>query len=160
MKNIVYILSIILISGICISCSTDDDSSNVSSEQAQISEFMQGNSFIISSFIDSGENETSDFTCYTFEFFADGIVAASNLNNTYSGNWGITQSTSDDDSSNDLDFYLNFNLTNDVEDLNDDWSVISYSSTTIELIDVSGGDGETVTLVFQVGSTSQECSTV
>lgn len=158
MKNIFYILSLILISGISVSCSTDDDSTNVTSEQRQISEFMQGNSFIISSFIDSGENETSEFTCYTFEFFADGIVTATSPNNTYSGNWGITQSNTDDDSSNDLDFYLNFNLTNDFEDLNDDWDIVSYNSTTLELIDVSGGNGGTDSLIFQTGTASGTCT--
>lgn len=53
----------------------------------------------------------------------------------------------DDDSQDDLDF--NFNLSNEFEDLSDDWDIISQSSTKIELIDVSGGNGGTDYLSFQ-----------
>ena len=35
------------------------------------------------------------------------------------------------------------------EDLNDDWDFISQSSTKIELIDVSGGNGGTDYLTFE-----------
>jgi len=38
-----------------------------------------------------------------------------------------------------LELVINFNLTNDFEDLNDDWHFVSQSSTKIELIDISGG---------------------
>ena len=34
------------------------------------------------------------------------------------------------------------------EDLTDDWDVVSHTATTISLIDVSGGNGGTDTLVF------------
>jgi hypothetical protein len=38
---------------------------------------------------------------------------------------------------------------NDFEDLNDDWDIISRSSTKIELIDISGGNGGTDYLTFE-----------
>jgi len=41
------------------------------------------------------------------------------------------------------------NLTNDFEDLNDDWDFISQSATKVELIDVSGGNGGTDYLTFE-----------
>jgi hypothetical protein len=40
-------------------------------------------------------------------------------------------------------------LTNDFEDLNDDWDFISQSANKIELLDVSGGSGETDYLTFE-----------
>jgi hypothetical protein len=40
-------------------------------------------------------------------------------------------------------------LTNDFEDLNDDWDIISHSPTKIELKDVSGGNGGTDYLTFE-----------
>ena len=38
---------------------------------------------------------------------------------------------------------------NDFEDLNDDWDIISQSSSKIELIDISGGNGGTDYLTFE-----------
>ena len=46
-------------------------------------------------------------------------------------------------------FNLYFDLTNDFEDLNDDWDFISQSANKIELLDVSGGSGETDYLTFE-----------
>ena len=40
-------------------------------------------------------------------------------------------------------------LTNNFEELNDDWDVVSQSATKIELIDVSGGNGGTDYLTFE-----------
>jgi hypothetical protein len=55
-----------------------------------------------------------------------------------------------DDSSDDLDFNIFFNVANDFEDLNDDWDIISQSSSKIELIDISGGNGGTDYLTFEI----------
>ena len=49
----------------------------------------------------------------------------------------------DDDNLDDLDFNINFNVSNKLDDLSDDWDIISYSDTEIKLIDVSGGNGGT-----------------
>lgn len=103
----------------------------------------------ISNFVDSGTNETSDFTGYNFTFSTDGKLTASNGTNTYTGTWSITDSNSDDDSKDDLDFNIYFNLTNNFEDLNDDWDISSQSETKLELIDVSGGNGGTDYLTFE-----------
>ena len=103
----------------------------------------------ISNFVDSGTNETSDFTGYNFTFSTDGKLTASNGTNYYTGTWSITDSNSDDDSKDDLDFNIYFNLTNDFEELNDDWDISSQSETKLELIDVSGGNGGTDYLTFE-----------
>jgi hypothetical protein len=36
-----------------------------------------------------------------------------------------------------------------IDDLSDDWDILSYSATKIELIDVSGGNGGTDYLTFE-----------
>lgn len=73
---------------------------------------------------------------------------ASNGTNNFDGTWSITGSNSGDDSQNDLELNINFNLSNDFEDLNDDWDFISQSPVKIELIDISGGNGGTDYLTF------------
>lgn len=102
----------------------------------------------ISNFNDSGINETANFNSYNFTFEDNGTLTASNGTNTYTGSWSITDSNSNDDSPDDLDFNVNFNLTNDFEDLNDDWDIISHTSSALQLKDVSGGNGGTDELTF------------
>ncbi|MBT8324788.1 MAG: hypothetical protein HKN99_10990 [Winogradskyella sp.] len=114
---------------------------------------MRVSSWRISSYIDSGEDETSDFEFYNFTFASDGTLTASNGTNTLVGSWSVTassSSSSDDDDDDDIDFNINFPVpdSNPFEDLNDDWDVISYTSTSIVLRDVSGGDGSVDSLSF------------
>lgn len=139
-------------------CSTDDDDGsflNDNSQQiAQVENTAESGTWRVTSYIDSGQDETNDFNGYDFTFGTDGTLTASNGSNTMTGTWSVTDSSnsSDDSSSDDdIDFNIFFPVpdTNDFEDLNDDWDIVSYTSTTISLIDVSGGNGGTDTLVFQ-----------
>lgn len=102
----------------------------------------------ITYFNDSGVDETANFSGYNFTFAPSGTLTATNGSTTYTGTWSITDSNSNDDSADDLDFNINFNLTNDFQDLNDDWDITSHSSSKIELIDISGGNGGTDYLTF------------
>lgn len=105
-------------------------------------------SWKITLFEDSGKNETSYFTGYVFQFTDLGVINASKGGTTVSGIWSI-DSSDDDDSPSDLDFNIFFNLTNEFEELNDDWEIKSHSATKIELIDISGGDGDIDYLTFE-----------
>ena len=142
-------LSLLLI----MSCSNDDDDDSHSNNNAQndIENNVQSGTWLITNFIDSGTDETSDFAGYDFTFESSGVLNANNGSNDFNGTWSVTDSDSDDDSpdDNDLDFNINFNLTNNFEDLNDDWDIISQSDTKIELTDVSGGNGGTDFLTFE-----------
>lgn len=132
-----------------VSCTNEDDNPN-NNIQSEIQSIVQSGTWRITKFIDSDKDETNHFTGYTFTFNSSGVLNANNGTNNYDGNWSITDSDSDDDDSqDDLDFNINFNLTNDFEDLNDDWDILSQSSSKIELIDVSGGNGETDYLTFE-----------
>ncbi|MBU2938508.1 hypothetical protein KO494_03050 [Lacinutrix sp. C3R15] len=108
---------------------------------------IQSGTWRITSFIDSGTDETYHFTGYNFTFYSSGVLNADNETISYDGTWSITNSSSSSDD--DLDFNINFNLTNDFEDLNDDWDIFLHSATKIELIDISGGNGGTDYLTFQ-----------
>ena len=131
-----------------VSCSKNDNPPN-NFTQNQIQTNIQIGSWRITKFIDSGVDETNNFTGYNFTFGNTGILNASNGINNYSGTWSITDSNSNDDSLGDLDFNINFNLTNNFADLIDAWDFVSQSSTKIELIDVSGGNGGTDYLTFE-----------
>ncbi|HBY66422.1 MAG: hypothetical protein CMC07_11515 [Flavobacteriaceae bacterium] len=109
----------------------------------------------ITQFIDSGDDETSDFNGFVFTFNSDGTVIANRDELSVSGTWSVNDSSNssddDDGSSNDINFNLFFDVpeTNDFEDLNDDWDLVSASNSKIELIDVSGGNGGTDNLIFE-----------
>jgi uncharacterized lipoprotein YehR (DUF1307 family) len=126
-----------------------DDTSKTDQTQIQIQNSVQSGTWKITKFIDSGVDETVHFTGYNFTFNASGALSAVSNSNSYTGTWGITDSNSNDDTQSDLDFTINFNLTNDFQDLSDDWDFISNSTTKIELIDVSGGNGGTDYLTFE-----------
>jgi len=133
------------------SCSSNDEGNNppIDQIQIQVKNNVQQGTWRITKFIDSGEDETNNFTGYNFTFGGNGTLTASNGSNTFNGTWSITDSNSNDDSQDDLEFIINFNLTNDFEDLNNDWDFVSQSSTKIELIDISGGNGGTDNLTFE-----------
>ena len=128
------------------SCSNSSDPSVPS--QTVIQNNVQSDSWKITSFIDSGKDETSHFSGYTFTFGSNGILTATN-GSAYTGSWSITDSNSNDDSVDNLDFNIQFNLGNDFDDLSEDWSIVSQSSSRIELIHISGGNGGTDTLTFE-----------
>ena len=157
-KSVLVVLSISLMSSMC-SSDDDDGNSNTNSQQiSQVENTVETGTWRVSNFVDSGQDETNDFNGYDFTFSANGILTATNGTTTYSGTWSVTGDDSDDDSSDDdgsssnddLDFNIFFSVpdTNDFEDLNDDWDILSFTETTINLNDVSGGNGDIDILTF------------
>ena len=115
--------------------------------QQQITKISTDGTWIISSYIDDGDDETNDFSTFRLNFLTGGVPNGTDLlsssSTPYAGTWSITDSNSNDDSLDDLDFNMNFNVGNKLDDLSDDWDIISYTDTEIKLIDVSGGGGGT-----------------
>lgn len=128
------------------SCVTEE----VTSDVTQVENNVQSGDWIISYFNDSGSDDTNHFSAYTFTFQSDGVLIASSTSNTYNGTWTVTNSDINDDSSSseDIDFNIFFNLTNNFEELNEDWEIITYSANKVELIHISGGNGGTDYLTF------------
>jgi len=158
MKNrILYSMLLMMSLLLTPSCSSDNDSinsNNNSVEIAQIENEVESGIWVITSFVDSGQDETNNFINYNFTFSTNGTLIANNGTITMTGTWSVTTSSNsnDDSSSNDdIDFNIFFPVpeTNDFEDLIDDWEIVTHNSNTISLIDVSGGNGDTDILVFQ-----------
>lgn len=128
----------------------DDSTGDVLALRNELTYLMEGSNWEITSFMDSGEDETSDFGGYTFTFGTDGTVSATNGVNTYTGTWSIGRNSSDDDDESDVEFNLFFDVSDehDFEDLNDDWDVLTFTTSTVTLQDISGGDGSVDALTF------------
>ncbi|WP_330441952.1 hypothetical protein [Flavobacterium sp. C4GT6] len=135
---------------VLLSCSSDDDNSSVNTDTSQIVSAAQSGTWSITSFVDSGNDETNHFTGYAFTFGSNEVLTAVNGDSTVIGTWSVTTDDSNDDNpSGDVDFNIGFASPTDFTDLTDDWDIVTVTSTTISLIDVSGGNGGTDTLVFQ-----------
>jgi len=145
--GMVLMLSLALMSS---TCSSDDDDGNSNDNSALIADVentVESGNWEITYYFDSTD-ETSDYNGYAFTFDPNGTLTATNGTNTYAGTWSVTDSSSSS-SSDDVDFNIFFSAPPDFEELSDDWDIIQYSSTKIELIDVSGGNGGTDYLTFE-----------
>ncbi len=147
-NNQLWIFLFVLSFGM-ISCSDNGESDPDLPSMQQIEDTMISGNWRITKFIDSGKDEINHFTGYDFVFNESGVLTSSNGTHTYEGTWNISDSNSSDDSPDDLDFNILFNLTNDFEDLNDDWDILTITASKIELEDISGGNGGTDILTFE-----------
>lgn len=120
---------------------SSDDDINMNDNTAEINEIkniVQSDSWIITSFIDSGVDETNHYTSYSysFTFNSNGTLTANNGTDTVNGTWSITDDSNRNDDSNnsdDIDFNIFFSspaMFND--DLTEDWEIVSRSAIKIE----------------------------
>lgn len=150
MKRSIFLVAGIALLGLA-SCSGDDSSSTSSTLTDVVNTATQG-TWHITSYIDSGNDETGHFTGYNFTFGGSNALTATNGTNTYTGSWSVTDSSnsSDDDSpGSDIDFNIVFSAPASFQDLTDDWDIQERTATRIKLIDVSGGNGGTDYLTFE-----------
>lgn len=139
---------------LAVSCGDDDSSSNNNNNNQQqintiVAAMQQGN-WRITTFVDSGVDETNNFTGYSFTFGANGALNAVKEGTTVMGIWSVTDSnSSDDDPGSDIDFNIGFATPAGFTDLNDDWDINERNANRISLIDESGGNGGTDILVFE-----------
>lgn len=156
MKKIVKLfLFTVCVAGAFVSCSDDDDNSAVNNNAAiaAVVNTAQSGTWTITSYVEEGNDETNHFNGYTFTFGNNGVLTAQG-SNTYTGSWSVTDSNSNDDDSpgdSDIDFNIIFVSPSpaDFMDLTDDWDIVEVTANTISLIDVSGGNGGTDTLIFE-----------
>jgi len=96
--------------------------------------------WIIASYTEDADDQTSDYAGYELDFDLDGTVSASNGSSTNNGTWSVFSSGNQ--------MTLDFGTDMPFEEFNDDdWDVISVTSTIVVIKDVSGGGGtDTLTL--------------
>lgn len=153
-KNFIYpLFTLLSFSLMSSTCSSDDDlNSNNSQTIQEIETLVQSNTWIITNYLDSGQDETNNFSGYSFTFGADNSLTADNGSNTVIGTWSITDSSnSNDDSSNsdDIDFNIYFLSPANFSELSEDWEIVMRTTTKIELMHISGGNGGTDNLTFE-----------
>lgn len=131
-------------------CSNDDNNSNPPADPTPVINTVNQGTWRVTLYNDSGTIKTSNFTGYNFTFGTGSALTAANGSNTYNGTWSVTSGDSNDDNpSNDLDFNIGFTTPANFADLTDDWDIVTYTASKIELRDVSGGNGGTDLLTFE-----------
>ncbi len=122
------------------SCDEDDDN-DYDDDDVDPTEFRStliDGDWVISSFVDEGDDETAEYANWVFSFKPDGKVVASRDNSEVNGEW----ITSGDDGIIEIEFF--FSEESPLADISEDWDVLNYSTNRIDLTD----DGEE-SLVFE-----------
>ena len=122
MKKNILIYGLGMLTLFFTACTKDvDDGNNFANLQADIETITNNvstGSWVITNFIDSGKNETGDFTGYGFSFNADGSLVADNATNNATGTWSITIDDDSNDDSNDDSSSSSSNNDNSDDDCN------------------------------------------
>ena len=121
------------------SCTKDKNSTDPST-----SDIVGQGTWKVTLFNDSGDDETQNFAGYNFTFNSNGTIAAVKNASTVNGTWN----TGSDDSQNKL--ILDFGTTVQFSELNEDWVILEQTALKIRLEHVSGGNGGTDLLTFEI----------
>ncbi|SFO58305.1 Lipocalin-like domain-containing protein [Chitinophaga sp. YR627] len=120
------------------SCSNNDDNNPTPSINPDA---PTTGTWRVTLFTDSGKDETSDFSGYTFTFDSNGTAVATKSGTSKNGSWSASSSSKK--------FNLNFGIKSDANkplgELTDDWEIISLSATEIKLKDDNDDSGEYLT---------------
>jgi hypothetical protein len=117
--------------------------------QTKVIDTVTAGTWRITYYYDTDKEETTTYIGYNFTFGSTGQLTTTNGTNTYTGTWSITDSNSNDDTMDDLDFNILFTAPPAFEELSDDWDILEVTDTKIKLVDISGGSGGTDYLTFE-----------
>lgn len=122
------------------SCTQSNNPTNITPTVVQST--LTSGGWRITYYMDSGQDETGDFSGYTFTFVGDSVRAVKGAT-LVRGTWG----TRNDDSKTKLDLF--FPAPPSFASISDDWHVMEQTSNKIRLQDISGGNGGTDYLTFE-----------
>lgn len=139
MKSIAQILAIAMVVTTT-ACSKADDSNPTSDLSANVKQELISDTWVVSSYIDKGKNETSDYSGYTFTFSENGTLTASVAGTTFTGTWSIgSDHTGFDDSGHhsgdDNKLIITITGNYQMDELTDDFQIVSISDNEIILKD-------------------------
>lgn len=139
----------LLFTGLFTSCTNDDASDAVGTEEIRSSATM--GEWRLTQLVDSGIDETQEFVNYTFIFSDNGTVSARSEANTVTGRWSVVNDRDRDDQMDDLEFIIEFNVPESsiFDDLDEDWDILTVSDTKIALVDDDDDNEPSDLLTFE-----------
>lgn len=115
------------------SCSKSADDNIMPSASDNKTEQVAGE-WIVTYYFDNNKDETNNYNGYSFTFTSNGTVTANSVSGSFTGSWRIGNSGSDDDNSSSR-FVITISGNKQMDDLTDDWVIVSISDTEISLRD-------------------------
>lgn len=100
---------------------------------------LLGGSWTVSNFIDDGQDDTNDFNNTTFTFSADGSVLVQRFNQQRTGQWSATENNGT------FKLIFQFSGPEALNELNEDWDVVSFSANELQLEDADGAFTDQIT---------------
>lgn len=149
-------LSLVLMAlSLFIACDKDDDNDVMqqqfsTADVTALSSITNVGTWRVSSFIEDGDNITSVFSGFSFTFNDDGTLVVDNGTLTLNGTWQITY----DDDRDDVEFEVSIStsmgdLDEDFDELSEDWYIITYSDTRIQLSEDDDDDDDDDILILE-----------
>ena len=117
-----------------------DDDSQSSGGNGNLSAILSDGTWYVSYFYDD-TNQTSVYAGYTFTFNTNGTSSVLRNSVSINGSWSNYIDGNEEKLELDYDGSI-------LDELEEDWEVVEYSSTQVRLKDVSGGNGGTDYLYF------------
>jgi hypothetical protein len=136
MKKAIFLVTIVMAFS---ACKNNDNIADIETNKKIIS----NGSWKVSYFFDKDKDETSDFAGHTLQFMDNGVFKVSNSTATYQGTWSMQAASSDHGQK------LIINITGNkyIDELADDWLVISITNSQIKLRDDNDSHIEELHLV-------------
>ena len=122
------------------SCSRSGDDTVSTTTTAQTQAVSTG-TWRVTLFTDSGKDETSDFSGYSFQFNSNGSLTATKGNTTKTGTWSIGSSSNKFN----IDLGAKTDSNKPLGELTDDWRIVSITGSEIKLADDNAASGEALT---------------
>lgn len=145
MKTIATIFALALMVAFS-SCSKKNDNNVNPSDNGSKSQMVTGQ-WLVSYYFDSGKDETGNYNGYTFVLDDNGTLTATNGSSSFTGKWWIGSAGSDDDNSSNR-FNIQISGNKAMEDITDDWRIVSLSDSNIQLEDDSNSGASIEKLHF------------
>ncbi|WP_026810422.1 hypothetical protein [Arenibacter latericius] len=113
-------------------------------DAVEIRDILKTGKWEVTKYLDDGDDETEDYANFDFTFSSLALVTVSaNSLPVHLGIWKVIKS-----SDGQLKCYLNFGVIGSLEELTNNWRVISSTANRLELRD-KDDDGGTNTLIFE-----------
>ncbi|MRI02291.1 hypothetical protein GH721_17230 [Kriegella sp. EG-1] len=140
-KNILNLMAIVAFVIGAISCEKNEGTEEVkisSADVAAIKTVMISGDWYISNYFDSQNELTTEYAEFTFGFNENGTITATDGDSSLSGAW-LVKSQSDDEK-NTVDFELHFASPEKFKKLSQDWQVMKYTDSQIDLTYIDDDD--------------------
>lgn len=113
-----------------------------STGNTNLTNILTDGQWFVASYFEDSDDQTANYNGYQLDFDNNGTVVATNGSNPNNGTWAVQSSGNV--------LVLDFGTSTPFSELNDDdWDVLSVTTTEVIIQDVSGGGGGTDTLTLQ-----------